>query len=69
MKEAISQQLVFIETDLTILKDENVVEESERNPEFRRRLAAEVESVKVEMQAVLRAVEGVAANDFDAESS
>ncbi|ORY11257.1 hypothetical protein BCR34DRAFT_484487 [Clohesyomyces aquaticus] len=60
MATLIAEQLAFIEADLNTLKDENVVLESERNPEFRTRLATEVERVEDELTRVRRAVEEVA---------
>ncbi|KAF2266375.1 hypothetical protein CC78DRAFT_459505 [Lojkania enalia] len=57
--EVIDQQLAFIEADLDTLRDENVVLESERNPEFRRTLGTEVERVREEMRRVARTIDDV----------
>jgi hypothetical protein len=54
-----NRQLAFVEADLNTIRDQNVVLESERNPEFRRHLAAELEAVKDMMTGVSRAMEDV----------
>lgn len=51
-----SQQIRLVEEDLQILKDENVVLQSERNPEFRKRLEAEVVDFKEELDRARRVV-------------
>lgn len=59
MKEIVNQQVWLVEADLQVLKDENVVLQSERDPEFRRRVGAEVERVRREVEGIRRAVEDV----------
>ncbi|KAF2789491.1 hypothetical protein K505DRAFT_365563 [Melanomma pulvis-pyrius CBS 109.77] len=59
MKDAITQQLAFIDADLNTLRDEKVVLESERNPEFRVRLTVELEEVKEAMRGIHRAIDDV----------
>ncbi|KAH8688822.1 hypothetical protein BGW36DRAFT_402321 [Talaromyces proteolyticus] len=54
--DAVAQQLRFIETDLNTLRNENVVLESERNPEFRTRLELEVTQAREEMGTVRAAI-------------
>ncbi|CAO2651427.1 Nn.00g039970.m01.CDS01 [Neocucurbitaria sp. VM-36] len=56
LDEIVQEQLEFVEADLQILRDENVVLESERNPEFRRRVRAEMERVKGEVERLGRVV-------------
>ena len=46
----------LIEADLRILKDENAVLESERDPDFRRRVKVELEYVKKEVDRARSAV-------------
>jgi hypothetical protein len=53
------EQLALITADLDTLRDANVIEESERNPEFRRRLAAEVEVLTREMERTRAVVDSV----------
>ncbi|KAF1998022.1 hypothetical protein P154DRAFT_440141 [Amniculicola lignicola CBS 123094] len=59
VNEVITQQLVFIEADLNTLRDENVVLESERNPELRRRLGAGVERGRQEMEQTQTSIQRV----------
>lgn len=59
MNELVNQQVGLIEADLRMLRDENVVLESERDPEFRRRVEAEVERVGGEVERIGRVVEDV----------
>lgn len=49
IKNAVTHQLAFITADLDTLRNENVVLESERNPEFRTRLATEVTRARQDM--------------------
>lgn len=58
-KDAVAQQLRFIENDLNTLRNENVVLESERNPEFRTRLEIEVTRAREEMETVRAAINGL----------
>ncbi|KUL85849.1 hypothetical protein ZTR_07402 [Talaromyces verruculosus] len=51
-KDAVTHQLAFIAADLDTLRNENVVLESERNPEFRTRLATEVTRAREDMETV-----------------
>lgn len=60
IESAINRQLAFIEADLNTLRDQNVILESERNPDFRRQLATELEAVKQMMTGVYRAMDGIA---------
>ncbi|KAF2194396.1 hypothetical protein K469DRAFT_495226, partial [Zopfia rhizophila CBS 207.26] len=59
VNEIVNQQVGLVEADLQMLRDENVVLESERDPEFRRRVGAEVERVKWEVDRIGRVVEDV----------
>ncbi|RYP50632.1 hypothetical protein DL768_003914 [Monosporascus sp. mg162] len=59
VNEIVNQQVGLIEADLQMLRDENVMLESERDPEFRRRVGAEVERVKGEVDRIGRVVEDV----------
>jgi hypothetical protein len=59
VNEIINQQVGLVEADLQMLRDENVVLESERDPEFRRRVGAEVERVRGEVERIGRVVEDV----------
>ena len=60
MNEIINQQVQLIEADLEILGGENVVLESERDPEFRNGVAAEVEWIREEVEIIGRVFEDVA---------
>jgi ABC-type phosphate transport system auxiliary subunit len=51
-KDAVTHQLAFIAADLDTLRNENVVLESERNPEFRTHLATEVTRARQDMETV-----------------
>lgn len=51
-KDAVTHQLAFIAADLDTLRNENVVLESERNPEFRTRLVTEVTRAREDMETV-----------------
>ncbi|KAF2688370.1 hypothetical protein K458DRAFT_414140 [Lentithecium fluviatile CBS 122367] len=57
--EIVNQQVELVEADLRMLRDENVVLESERDPEFRRRVGAEVERVMGEVERIGHVVEEV----------
>jgi hypothetical protein len=59
VNEIVNQQVGLVEADLQMLRDENVVLESERDPEFRRRVGAEVERVRGEVERIGRVVEDV----------
>ena len=54
MKEIVNQQVGLVEADLHMLSNENVVLESERDPEFRTRVGAVVESVTAEVETIGR---------------
>jgi uncharacterized protein YaaW (UPF0174 family) len=56
--EVVDQQVALIMADLQMLQDENVILESERNPEFRARLAAELSKVTDEAERIGRVFEG-----------
>lgn len=56
MNEIVNQQVGLVEGDLHMLRDKNVVLESERDPEFRRRVMAEVERVRGEVERIGRVV-------------
>lgn len=60
IENAVSRQLAFIEADLNTLRDQNVVLESERNPDFRRQLATGLEAAKQMMTGVHRVIDDVA---------
>jgi hypothetical protein len=55
-KDAVAHQLAFIAADLDTLRNENVVLESERNPEFRTHLATEVTRAREDMETLRSAV-------------
>jgi hypothetical protein len=57
VNEVISQQVGLAEADLQILRDENVVLESERNPQFRRQVRSELERVKGDIDRIGHVVE------------
>ena len=59
MNEIVNQQVDLVEADLQMLRDENVVLESERNPEFRGRVIEEVRSVRREAERIGRVVADV----------
>ncbi|KAH7132060.1 hypothetical protein B0J11DRAFT_548073 [Dendryphion nanum] len=59
LEEAVAEQVAIIEADLNTLKSDNVIQEHERNPEFRRTLAGSVESVQEEMARISSMVDGV----------
>jgi hypothetical protein len=59
VNEIVNQQVGLVEADLQMLRDENVVLESERDPEFRRRVGAEVERARGEVERIGRVVENV----------
>ncbi|KAH8732134.1 hypothetical protein GQ44DRAFT_767167 [Phaeosphaeriaceae sp. PMI808] len=59
VNQDVNAQVDLIRADLQLLSDENVVLESERNPEFRRKLEAEVDSVEVEVARIGRVFENV----------
>ena len=60
IENAVSRQLAFIEADLNTLRDQNVVLESERNPDFRRQLATGLEAAKQMMTGVHQVMDDVA---------
>jgi len=53
----IEEQLDLIKGILDIIRSENISEEGEREPEFRERIAAWVESATAEMQEILGVVD------------
>jgi hypothetical protein len=59
VKKIVREQIAFIEADLKILKDENVILDSERNPEFRIRVRTEVEWAKEEIDRISRRFRGI----------
>lgn len=54
-----NQQVALIEADLQMLRDENAVLESERDPEFRRRVMTEIERVTRAVNEILPIFENV----------
>ncbi|KAH6642927.1 hypothetical protein C7974DRAFT_301862 [Boeremia exigua] len=56
ISEVVGQQIQLIEADLQILNSENVVLESERNPQFRRRVGSELDFVRKELERAQRIV-------------
>lgn len=52
IKDEVTHQLAFIAADLDTLRNENVVLESERNPELRTHLATEVTLAREDMETV-----------------
>lgn len=61
IQAAIAKQLADIETDLNTIRDQNVVLESERNPELRRRLAEAVKIETGEIERIVRVIDGASA--------
>lgn len=49
IRNILIRRTALIDADLKLLRDENVVLESERNPAFRRKLAEEVAQAKAEL--------------------
>lgn len=56
---AIEEQVALIESDLEILRSDNVIEAHERNPQFRERLVGSVAGVQEEMGRIIARVDGV----------
>jgi hypothetical protein len=56
MEEVVKQQTGLLQADLQMLRDENVVLESERDPEFRRRVGSEVVRAKADAERIGRTV-------------
>lgn len=56
IKDSVTHQLTFIAADLDTLRNENVVLESERNPEYRAHLATELARARENMETVRSAV-------------
>lgn len=52
LKDAVRRQLQFIAADLDTLRNENMILDSERNPEFRVGLATEVDRAREDMKSV-----------------
>lgn len=52
IQDAIVQQVSHIETDLRLLRDENIILESERNPRFREMLAQEIDRIGEELRTI-----------------
>ncbi|KAF1955086.1 hypothetical protein CC80DRAFT_493422 [Byssothecium circinans] len=52
VKKAAVQQVELIEADLRMIRSENAVLESEKNPQFRNRLSAELGRMKRELESV-----------------
>jgi hypothetical protein len=52
VKKIVQKQIEFIEADLQMLRDEHVILDSERNPEFRIRVRTEVEWAKEEIDRI-----------------
>jgi hypothetical protein len=57
INEIVKQQLALVEMDMQILKAENVIEESERDPMFKGKVGAEVKRAKREIKRLGRVVE------------
>lgn len=56
LREAIRANLALVQNDIDTLRNENVALESERNPEFRRRVENEVARIRREMVSIHRIV-------------
>lgn len=52
----VRQQVGYVETDLDVLRNENAVLESERDPEFKRRVETETERARREIERLGRVV-------------
>jgi hypothetical protein len=59
INEIVNQQVELVEADLNMVANENVMLESERDPEFRVRVGAAVESVLGELERIGRVFEDV----------
>ena len=57
MKEAVNDHLALVENDMNALRNENVVLESEEDPEFRRCVERELERIRGEMVDIKRIVD------------
>jgi hypothetical protein len=55
--EAVEEQVELVRANLQVLRDENVVLESERDPGFRRRVGAEMERVMGQVEELGRVVQ------------
>jgi hypothetical protein len=52
LREAIKANLALVQNDIDTLRNENIALESERNPEFRRRVENEVARIRREMVSI-----------------
>ena len=59
LREAINANLALVQNDIDTLRNENVALESERNPEFRRRVENEVVRIRREMVSIHRIVSDI----------
>lgn len=59
LKDAVTHQLSFIAADLDTLRSENVVLESERNPEYRAHLTTELTRARENMEPVRSAMDNL----------
>ena len=59
MRDVIAEHVGVIEADLEILKNDNVIQSQERNPEFRRTLAESVTAAQAEMTRIITTIDGV----------
>ncbi|PVH91907.1 hypothetical protein DM02DRAFT_544867, partial [Periconia macrospinosa] len=57
--DIVEEQVQVITNDLDVIRNNNVIEESERDPEFRARLEAEVRRVSEELEGLRVGVEGL----------
>jgi|SRR3569833_349813 len=58
MQDTVAAHMLVLEQTLDMLRNENVALESERDPEFRRRVADEIERVKETLVGIQQVVEG-----------
>lgn len=50
VKEVALQQSAYIESDLELLRNENVILESEKHPEFRQSLSEEIRQIRLQLE-------------------
>jgi hypothetical protein len=56
LTDMVEEQVELVRADLQMLKDENVVLESERDPGFRKRVGVEMERVTAEVERLAKVV-------------
>ena len=67
MTNIVTQQVDFINSDLDTLRSQNVIQESERNPELRERVTDEVRTSQNELARLCPIVDDVMATGVDSD--